>query len=441
MKKMLAVVGLFIGACVIAQAGYRTEATVTPASEAHQYVVRFKIMDVAKDGKTDVLSAPQIIVKAGQEGKAMVADEKGLDGVFCTAIIKEIEGGVEAVTTVVVKEKGEEVLSTAQTVIVSTRDLTRAITAPEYGPNLYWPGDFEARFEGGNFGSMLGNMALSTETNRTPGGRQSWRINAGYQHLELLVPSFSKGVLSFWALATRPQTLVFKVVDPLPGVLVTRENPARTHDQTLTIPASSDWQRHEIAFEAFNSWPKPPVSEILITFYNQDGDSVFIDDLEVRMAPDASPAPKPGRPVAAMPDATFFENLTFGTEAPHKTSAFCSLNADDLRGHRVRISADVTYLSMDGDIQNWGSILFSIVEGQFGAGQALDPIGEWPFWAPIGHAAPVGAPRRISAEYHIPADAYALQFQVMAQPGLGRNTARIDNIHFEVLDPPTGANP
>jgi len=115
-KGMLAVAGLILGACMTAQAGYRTETTVTPGADAHQYVVQIKIMDVAKDGKTDVLSAPKLTVKAGEEGKMSVGDEKEQNGVFCTALVKEIDGGIEAVTTVVVKEKGTEKLSTAQSV-------------------------------------------------------------------------------------------------------------------------------------------------------------------------------------------------------------------------------------------------------------------------------------------------------------------------------------
>jgi hypothetical protein len=115
-KVMMAVAGLALGACMTAQAGYRTETTVVPGTEAHQYVVQIKIIDVAKDGKTDVLSAPKVTVKADEEGKITVGDEKEQNGVFCTALVKEIEGGIEAVTTVVVKEKGTEKLSTAQSV-------------------------------------------------------------------------------------------------------------------------------------------------------------------------------------------------------------------------------------------------------------------------------------------------------------------------------------
>jgi hypothetical protein len=115
-KVMMAVAGVILGACMTSQAGYRTETAVAPGAEAHQYVVQIKIIGVAKDGKTDVLSAPIITVKAGEEGKITVGDEKEQNGVFCTVLVKELEGGIEAVTTVVVKEKGTEKLSTAQIV-------------------------------------------------------------------------------------------------------------------------------------------------------------------------------------------------------------------------------------------------------------------------------------------------------------------------------------
>jgi Flp pilus assembly secretin CpaC len=67
-KVIMAAAGLALGVCMTAQAGYRTETTVVPGTEAHQYVVQIKIIAVAKDGKMDVLSAPKLTVKAGEEG-------------------------------------------------------------------------------------------------------------------------------------------------------------------------------------------------------------------------------------------------------------------------------------------------------------------------------------------------------------------------------------
>jgi len=113
-RVMMAVVGLAFGACLSAQAGYRTETTVVPVPAAHQYVVQFKIIEVAKDGKKDVLGAPKLTVKAGEEGRITVGKEQ--DGISCTALIKEIEGGIEAVTAVIVNEKGTEKFNTAQSV-------------------------------------------------------------------------------------------------------------------------------------------------------------------------------------------------------------------------------------------------------------------------------------------------------------------------------------
>ena len=120
MKKimMVAVAGLILGACGSAQAGYRTEITVAPGTDVHQYVVQFKIIDATKDGKTDVMSAPKLVVKAGEEGKITVADEKEQSGVFCTALVKETEGGIVAVTTVMVKENDTEKLNTTQSMTV-----------------------------------------------------------------------------------------------------------------------------------------------------------------------------------------------------------------------------------------------------------------------------------------------------------------------------------
>ena len=122
-KVMMVVAGLVLGACMTVQAGYRTETTVVPTETTvvpgaaeRQYVVEIKIIEVAKDGKTDVLCTPRIIVTSGKESKIIVGDEKEQNGVFITPLVKEIEGGIEAVITVVVKEKGIEKLSTTQSV-------------------------------------------------------------------------------------------------------------------------------------------------------------------------------------------------------------------------------------------------------------------------------------------------------------------------------------
>ncbi len=100
---MAGLAGVVLGACVSSQPGYRTEARVIPGPEDHQYVVQFKITDVAKNGKADVLAAPKLVVKAGEEAKIAIADGNEQNGVFCTALVKEAEGSIEVVTTLTVK--------------------------------------------------------------------------------------------------------------------------------------------------------------------------------------------------------------------------------------------------------------------------------------------------------------------------------------------------
>ena len=102
-----------------AHAGYRTEVKVKPTGEAHQFIVDFKISQVDKDGKSDVVSAPKLVVTAGQEGRVeVVVAEKQQNGVFCTSLVKETDVGLEVTTTVTIKKDGAEVLSSSQCVTV-----------------------------------------------------------------------------------------------------------------------------------------------------------------------------------------------------------------------------------------------------------------------------------------------------------------------------------
>lgn len=113
---IVAVICLVLGVCVSADAGYQTEATVTPGPGAHQYLVKFEIMHVGADGKTDMLSAPKLLVAAGEEGKAVVGTQT--DNVACSALVAETDTGVVVTTTVTVKEKGTIALSTSQKVTI-----------------------------------------------------------------------------------------------------------------------------------------------------------------------------------------------------------------------------------------------------------------------------------------------------------------------------------
>ena len=117
--RIMAVSVFLLGTCLAARADYRTEVEILPAAEAHQYMVRFKIMDVAADGKADVMSAPAVVTRAGEEAKVSVVNEAEDSGVFCTVLVKETEGGgLDVCTNIVLKEKGEEKLNSTQRVML-----------------------------------------------------------------------------------------------------------------------------------------------------------------------------------------------------------------------------------------------------------------------------------------------------------------------------------
>ncbi|MBI5723568.1 MAG: FecR domain-containing protein [Planctomycetes bacterium] len=113
-KMITAMVGLLLGTSVSAQAGYRTEVKVAPSTEPHQFVVECKIIDLGRGGKT--VSMPKIVVIAGLEGQIKIEDEQKQSGVFCTAIVKETDSGIEATIAVTLKENGEEKLNSSQIV-------------------------------------------------------------------------------------------------------------------------------------------------------------------------------------------------------------------------------------------------------------------------------------------------------------------------------------
>ncbi len=304
-----------------------------------------------------------------------------------------------------------------------------------YGPNLYWPGDFEHRFEGGIFGSQT-NLHITAAPGRCSESKKVWKIVSGYQHLELLVPSYCKGKITFWAFASYPQTLIFKVVDPLPPEVASPGNETRTLDQNHIIEASGEWKFYQIEFETLGSWPKPPVSEILLCFFHEGNGDVLIDDLEVRMAP-VQRVVEGLIPDVLPISADAFAGTLFGSKGDGQgvtNFAENSIDATSLRGKRIRISANVTYLSMSGNIQHWGSILFLLKSTDPADGEILQPEGDWPFWAPIGHASPPGEPRRIHAVFQVPEEIAGLQLIIQAQQGIGSNLARVDGLNFEILN-------
>lgn len=97
---------------------YHVDVKVAPAGEPKQYMIEFRISETQAGGKTNVLSAPRIVTLAGQEGRIQVSDGEEQSGIFCTAQVNEKEDGIEAVTSVEVKEGGKTLWSNSQSTTV-----------------------------------------------------------------------------------------------------------------------------------------------------------------------------------------------------------------------------------------------------------------------------------------------------------------------------------
>ena len=106
---ILLIVALTLSACASSSMGYRTDVKVTrvpAATEPHQYLVEFRITQIDGDGNSAVLSAPSVRVNAGQEGEVVVMDQEAKTGISCTVLVKEVDGGVEAATSVTITANG-----------------------------------------------------------------------------------------------------------------------------------------------------------------------------------------------------------------------------------------------------------------------------------------------------------------------------------------------
>ena len=86
---------------------YKMEAAVELVKEPDQYSVAIKIHR-SPDGKQwDVISAPRVTTRAGQEAKIEIKDEKTSNGVECTVLITKVaDGTVELSVACKVQEAG-----------------------------------------------------------------------------------------------------------------------------------------------------------------------------------------------------------------------------------------------------------------------------------------------------------------------------------------------
>jgi len=90
---------------------------VKPVSD-QRYAVDVSIVATHEDGKQDILSTPGITLPPGEEGQVKMPSDKEGNGLFCTMLINEKPGEVEALTTVVIQEHGIKVLNTSQKTVI-----------------------------------------------------------------------------------------------------------------------------------------------------------------------------------------------------------------------------------------------------------------------------------------------------------------------------------
>ena len=87
---------------------YQSSVNVRPAG-ANQYIAEFKIMEGERR-----LALPRILVTAANEGMVSIGGEKEKNGVVCTVLVTENDNGVEATTTVTIKDEGKNVYLSRQ---------------------------------------------------------------------------------------------------------------------------------------------------------------------------------------------------------------------------------------------------------------------------------------------------------------------------------------
>jgi len=104
--------------CVTTPSTFLTDVKVSPEPEPSVYTVEFRISEVNEDGTTDLWGAPRITLRSGQEAQINVGPDSEQEEISCKALVKENDKSIEAVTSVIVKEKGKHRWSSAQSISV-----------------------------------------------------------------------------------------------------------------------------------------------------------------------------------------------------------------------------------------------------------------------------------------------------------------------------------
>ena len=335
-------------------------------------------------------------------------------------------------------------------IIICSICLLAHLTAEDLGPNLYWPGNFEQGLYGGIYSNNV-KCTLSRQENHSPNGQQCWELKKGYQHLELLVPGHKQYRLQFSAKTKHQASIIFKIVTPAPEDADTKN---KTINSTITLEASEAWNDYSFDFTTIEPYPGPIQTEIIITLYNGNDDSIFIDDLRVQELNPAKPIQNHDQWV----NSTFPINGNFSAGSQHwKLSNNGAQRAEYLRisskhnteqlpyfantvvahngqlaGQTVLLQADIayeTYLDMKSP---WSAVLIEMANGKQLSDGRISPSVK-PFWYPFSLSAPTKQAQTVQASFIVPEDSMELCIQFMMQGGLLNNIARIDNVQISVL--------
>jgi hypothetical protein len=333
--------------------------------------------------------------------------------------------------------------------------------APVYGENRYWPGDFEESLVGGMFSSHL-RCTLSDQANRTPRGAHAWALEPGYQHLELLMPGHRRALCTFWARSPHEQRFELHVItpdhDPADASVVSRKV-----TYPVTLVASDEWVAYEIAFETIEPFPPGSLTEVLLAAYNGQQEPVYLDDLALRWEGEDPAAAAIWREVDVLDDADFEEGGSWSIDPAQLTdaaraarpdgsghalliappghaagpslTAWQPIDAEPLRGRRIRLTAEVAFPEYFRPRSAWAAVLLVLRQGVGPEARPLPTAHGWPFWMTLGQAAEPGTFGSVSAEFDVPADAEELTLSIQAQEELERHRAYVDRIRVHVQDP------
>lgn len=333
---------------------------------------------------------------------------------------------------------------------VALLTMASAAGAQTLGPNLYWPGDFENHIYAGIYSNQKA-VTLGENANHTPAGKRAWEIHPGYQHLELIVPGERRYRVAFWAKTPQDLTLTLRFV----SVDANEKKPdrsakSRDNDTPIALKAGDEWQRYQVDFVAANPYPGPEVGEVLLSLYNATNATAFVDDLEVREL-DAAPTLVNGnfeegargwdvsaaggdatRTMQSLErDAQLLLGLSTNGEAVASRATQVVAN-HGLAAKRVKVSADVAYVTNFAPERAWSGVLFVLRDGD-SANAPLIASQPAPHWYPVSLSARPHVFRTVEAVYTIPAASKSLFFEVQMQNGVGKNLAAVRHVRWEVL--------